>query len=65
MWTVLCWHGEMEEEISEMAVKGRNVIGKLAKYYVGEECVREVTERPKKWHSPTNIDIWIRDIDRE
>ena len=52
----MCKHDEMVGEINEKAVKGRSVIGILARamrwrnVYGGEE-------RAEEQHSPSNIDI--------
>ncbi len=40
--TVLCKHGEMEGEVRERAVKGRSVIGSLAKVTRGWNVSMEV-----------------------
>ncbi len=48
----------MDGEINEKAVKGRSVIGSLARV-MREKCVHGGKEGSDEYHSPSNTDIWV------
>ena len=60
---VLCNYGEIEGETRERAVKGRCIIGSLARIMRTRNVSIQV-KRFKEQNSPANIyDVWIRDLD--